>query len=117
MSDHMSTKHDVMAWADRGNCSGVDPEIFFPHRGDSVDLARAVCRGCAVSSECLSYAIDTNQRFGVWGGLTPAQRRRLARRHDHARRPVAAASVAAASAAAAPGAGEGRRRHLQLVVG
>jgi WhiB family redox-sensing transcriptional regulator len=100
---HDVTKHvDVMAWADGGNCAGVDPEIFFPHRGDSADLARAVCRGCPVASECLSYAIDTDQRFGIWGGLTPAQRRRLVRRHDLTPRPADAGTP---------------RRHLQLVVG
>lgn len=78
MSQH--TSHDDMAWAGFGSCVGVDPDIFFPERGDDTSRARAVCRVCPVRDECLSWALESRQCFGIWGGMTPSQRRRL-RRH------------------------------------
>ena len=71
-----------MTWADHGSCVGRDPDIFFPERGADTGQARAHCRACPVRSECLDYALETRQKFGVWGGLTPAQRRRLGRTRE-----------------------------------
>jgi len=64
-------------WAARGACIGLDPALFFPERGMPVDNARAVCRGCEVRQECLDYAIDNSERFGIWGGLSEKERRRM----------------------------------------
>jgi WhiB family redox-sensing transcriptional regulator len=66
------------------NCAGIDPNVFFPGKGDSLGLARAisVCHGCPTKAECLSYAIRYNQP-GVWGGQS-----REARKRENARRTV-----------------------------
>jgi len=64
-------------WQDRALCSQTDPEAFFPEKGCSGDEAKQICRGCEVRSECLRYALDNNERFGVWGGLSEPQRRKL----------------------------------------
>ena len=72
------TTHDL-AWRELGNCVGVDPDLFFGGRGDNKSHAAAkrVCAGCEVRDECLAYALDNNERFGVWGGLSERQRRAL----------------------------------------
>ena len=55
------------------------------------DPARRVCAGCPVKQQCLSYAFETDQRDGIWGGLTPAQRtRRITKQQEAAKREVAA---------------------------
>jgi WhiB family redox-sensing transcriptional regulator len=66
-------------WADFSNCLGVDPDIFSPERGASTREAKEVCSGCVVRDECLEYALITGQKFGVWGGLTERERRRIRR--------------------------------------
>lgn len=55
---------------------------WFPadYHDDDAAKAVAICRACPVADECLSYAISTGQSDGVWGGTTPAQRSRVARR-------------------------------------
>lgn len=83
----------TLEWRDLAACSAHDPELFFP-AGESgpalgqIRLAKQICDGCIVKSECLEYAIDTNQVAGIWGGLTederrPVRRRRLAERRRH----------------------------------
>src|SRR4051812_29825276 len=76
---HTTQHNDDMAWADLGSCVSSDPDIFFPERGENTSYARSECRGCPVRHQCLDYAMTTGQKFGIWGGMTPAQRRRLAR--------------------------------------
>lgn len=61
-------------------CKGMDPAIFHPAYGDSTVEARAVCHSCPVKKECLEHALDYNERQGIWGGLTPLQRRRFSKR-------------------------------------
>ncbi len=68
------------SWQQRANCMGVDPELFFPQRGASTREAKAVCRGCVVREDCLEYAIANGEKFGIWGGLSERERRRV-RRH------------------------------------
>jgi WhiB family transcriptional regulator, redox-sensing transcriptional regulator len=65
----------VQSWRDLALCLEVDPELFFPAPGENPHPARRVCAQCPVSAQCLDYAISTGQRFGVWGGLTPEERR------------------------------------------
>jgi WhiB family redox-sensing transcriptional regulator len=67
------------AWQQRANCMGVDPDLFFPERGASTREAKAVCRGCVVREECLEYALAHGEKFGIWGGLSERERRRLRR--------------------------------------
>lgn len=64
-------------WTEFAACQFVDSEIFFPEKGGSVRDAKRVCAGCAVSAECLEYALANEEKFGVWAGTSEAQRRRI----------------------------------------
>ena len=66
-------------WQEQANCLGVDPDLFFPERGASTKEAKAVCRGCEVRAECLEYALCHGEKFGIWGGLSERERRRVRR--------------------------------------
>jgi WhiB family transcriptional regulator, redox-sensing transcriptional regulator len=66
-------------WHDRALCAQTDPEAFFPEKGGSTREAKKICTGCEVRSECLSYALANDERFGIWGGLSERERRRLKR--------------------------------------
>src|SRR3954454_5744361 len=75
-------------WQGQANCLGVDPDLFFPERGASTREAKSVCRGCVVREECLEYALVTGEKFGIWGGLSERERRRIRRQRAGARRDV-----------------------------
>lgn len=66
-------------WKDRALCAQTDPEAFFPEKGGSTRDAKRVCSGCEVRAECLSFALSNDERFGIWGGLSERERRRLKR--------------------------------------
>jgi WhiB family transcriptional regulator, redox-sensing transcriptional regulator len=66
-------------WRDRALCAEVDPELFFPDKGESSRPAKRVCAACEVRAECLQQALDRGERFGVWGGLSERERRVLER--------------------------------------
>lgn len=66
-------------WQRRANCMGVDPDLFFPERGASTREAKEVCRGCVVREDCLEYALANSEKFGIWGGLSERERRRIRR--------------------------------------
>lgn len=68
------------SWQERALCSQTDPEAFFPEKGGSTREAKKICIGCEVRSECLEYALQNDERFGIWGGLSERERRRLKRR-------------------------------------
>jgi WhiB family transcriptional regulator, redox-sensing transcriptional regulator len=69
-------------WQERALCAQTDPEAFYPERGGSTREAKRICSGCHVRAECLQYALDHDERFGVWGGLSERERRRLRRGED-----------------------------------
>ena len=69
----------AIGWQDRALCAQTDPEAFFPEKGGSTREAKRVCRGCEVRAECLEYALEHDERFGIWGGLSERERRRLKR--------------------------------------
>lgn len=76
---------DVLAlqppeWTVDAVCASTDPAIFFPEKGESTRPAKLVCAGCEVRAECLAWALKNNERFGVYGGLSERERRRLLRR-------------------------------------
>jgi len=81
-------------WQDRSNCLGVDPDLFFPERGASTKEAKAVCCGCEVRMECLEYALRNGEKFGIWGGLSERERRRIRRQRAMAARAAAATASA-----------------------
>ncbi len=56
-------------WRRDAVCRGMDPDLFFPERGEAADLAVATCARCAVREECFAYALAHGEKFGVWGGL------------------------------------------------
>ena len=63
-------------------CAEVDPDLFYPEKGGSTREAKQVCARCSVQAECLAYALNHDERFGIWGGTSERQRRRL--KHDQA---------------------------------
>ena len=67
---------DPDTWQDDAACLGLDPEVFF--RTDTRD-AKEACRSCAVRLDCLEHALANGERFGVWGGLSERERRRVRR--------------------------------------
>ena len=71
---------EEMAWQERALCAQTDPEAFFPEKGGSTREAKRICVGCEVKQECLEYALMQDERFGIWGGLSERERRRLKRR-------------------------------------
>jgi WhiB family redox-sensing transcriptional regulator len=70
----------LMGWQERALCAQTDPEAFFPEKGGSTREAKRVCTGCDVRAECLEYALEHDERFGIWGGLSERERRKLKRR-------------------------------------
>jgi WhiB family transcriptional regulator, redox-sensing transcriptional regulator len=66
-------------WQERALCAQTDPEAFFPEKGGSTREAKRICSGCEVRAECLEYALAHDERFGIWGGLSERERRRLRR--------------------------------------
>ena len=81
---------DGRSWQDEANCLGVDPDLFFPERGASTREAKEVCRGCVVRLDCLEYALVNGEKFGIWGGMSERERRRLRRQRALARRATTA---------------------------
>jgi WhiB family redox-sensing transcriptional regulator len=71
---------DGQSWQERALCAETDPEAFFPEKGGSTREAKKICTGCEVRAECLEYALANDERFGIWGGLSERERRRLRRR-------------------------------------
>ena len=66
-------------WQERALCAQTDPEAFFPEKGGSTREAKRICLGCEVRDVCLDYALANDERFGIWGGLSERERRRLKR--------------------------------------
>ena len=67
-------------WRQQARCRGVDPEIFHPGDEDDPSAAKEICAVCPVREACLEYALTVREKFGVWGGLTERERRRVLRR-------------------------------------
>jgi WhiB family redox-sensing transcriptional regulator len=78
-SDSLIGSFEEQDWHGRALCAQTDPEAFFPEKGGSTRDAKRICTGCEVRSECLSYALANDERFGIWGGLSERERRRLKR--------------------------------------
>jgi WhiB family redox-sensing transcriptional regulator len=74
-------------WRAHAACKGYDPEHFFSsedltdkqERIERESAAKAVCARCPVRMECLDYAVAAGERYGIWGGLNPQERRTYAR--------------------------------------
>ena len=66
-------------WMADGLCAQVDPELFFPEKGDQAREAKRLCAGCDVRAECLAHALAHREAHGVWGGCSERERRRMRR--------------------------------------
>ncbi|MBB5139312.1 WhiB family redox-sensing transcriptional regulator [Thermocatellispora tengchongensis] len=77
--DLMEAAVQEIAWARRGACRAADPDLFFPLAPSPQQEARAkaICAGCQVLADCRAYALRAGEPDGIWGGLTPEERRRL----------------------------------------
>lgn len=71
-----------LGWQELALCAQTDPEAFFPEKGGSTREAKRVCEGCEVRVECLDYALKNDERFGIWGGYSERERRRMKPRRD-----------------------------------
>ena len=79
----------VADWRDRAACAGHPHALFFPTGDDIEDIverAQAICATCEVSEDCLEFALETNERTGIWGGITEEERKSLRRKWLAARR-------------------------------
>lgn len=67
------------SWMQQAACRESDPELFFANGvyRHHLQAAKAVCRACPVANQCLTYALQHNEPWGVWGGLTETERKDL----------------------------------------
>lgn len=86
VASHRNSVAGERRWQEQANCLGVDPDLFFPERGASTREAKSVCRGCEVRVDCLEYALAHGEKFGIWGGLSERERRRVRRQRALERR-------------------------------
>jgi WhiB family redox-sensing transcriptional regulator len=64
-------------WREDALCAQVGLELFFPEKGEPTAPAKSICKRCEVRTECRREALERGERFGVWGGLSERQRRKL----------------------------------------
>ena len=79
-----------MDWRHKAVCRDEDPELFFPVGNSGPALAqiadaKLVCNRCPVVTECLTWALESGQDAGVWGGMSEDERRALKRRNARTR--------------------------------
>lgn len=70
---------DELSWQDYANCRGADADLFFPERGASTRKAKAICNACEAREACLEFALTQGEKFGIWGGMSERERRRVRR--------------------------------------
>jgi len=82
-SYHTNFNPNDSSWREQASCSEISPEIFFPDHesflsSDRSDAyyAKMVCNDCEVRVRCLNFALHNREQYGIWGGLTPRQRRK-----------------------------------------
>jgi WhiB family redox-sensing transcriptional regulator len=80
--EHTDRDASDLDWQDDALCAQSDPDAFFPEKGGSTREAKAICARCPAKDDCLQFALDNDERFGVWGGLSERERRRLQRGLD-----------------------------------
>ncbi len=76
LKEVLTTGYDL-EWQDGANCTGANANLFFPERGASTRAAKSICRECRVREDCLEFAISTGEKFGIWGGMSERERRRV----------------------------------------
>ena len=74
----ITMQRDETDWQTMAECRGVSRDLFFPDYDWAVDPAIiAICNRCPVREDCLKFALDHDEEFGIWGGLTEWQRRQI----------------------------------------
>jgi WhiB family redox-sensing transcriptional regulator len=73
---------EAEVWMAYAVCASTDPEAYFPEKGGSTREAKKTCLGCDVRRQCLEYALANDERFGVWGGLSERERRKLRKKTE-----------------------------------
>ena len=96
-TEALSTADDE--WRDLALCRDTDPELFFPIGTtglavSAIEEAKRVCCECRVTTECLDYALATNQDSGIWGGHSEEERRDIRRERARAARAARLARAA-----------------------
>ena len=86
-----AASHDSASWRQSAACRSYDPGLFFPigkagRARAEIQQAKAVCAACPVQAECLTFALETHQAYGIWGGRDADERRTLRRQQQ--RRPT-----------------------------
>lgn len=97
LASSLALAHADYSWRHESLCRDTDPDLFFPvgTTGQAlIQIARAkeVCGECPVSAECLSFALETNQDSGIWGGTSEDERRAMRRAQAARSKPTAHAS-------------------------
>lgn len=81
---------DIPEWVSQGICAQTDPDAFHPEKGASTEPAKRICHECPVKAECLEWALEHDERFGIWGGASSQERRKI----QHERAVIAGADPA-----------------------
>jgi WhiB family redox-sensing transcriptional regulator len=65
---------NAVVWMADTACEGMDVNVFILDKGDSAAEAKKTCADCPVRAQCLAWALEHDERFGVWGGKTARER-------------------------------------------
>ena len=68
---------DIKEWSDKAMCKKLDTQLFFPKRGEATRPIKIICSVCPAAKPCLEYAMKSGEKFGVWGGTSERERRRM----------------------------------------
>ena len=77
LADYSWSSPQPEPWMADALCAQTDPDAFFPELGASSKPAKKLCAECTVREQCLAYALKNDEQFGVWGGLSVAERNAL----------------------------------------
>lgn len=69
-----SLRHNSGDWWEAALCAQTDPELFFPPDKETERTAKKVCGECTVRTACLAFALENDEPWGVWGGLSEKER-------------------------------------------
>lgn len=71
-----------LTWWDDAACREIGGDSFYPEQGESNAEAKRICFRCPVRAECLEEALGHHKTYGgwgLWGGVTEDERRRMVR--------------------------------------
>lgn len=78
-----------ITWREHASCLTYPATIFFgfddaeapAERRSREGQAKMICERCSVQHECLEYALNANESYGIWGGLTEVELKAAKRAH------------------------------------